>query len=185
MGDDDLSSIVEIMGCSAQELTDILKAHVEELEADGISNDKGPDMISRPDQALDIIDTMSQEIEDDLEPAVKMWLKMAHHIADKIIQETVDRLVEKVRSQSSQLELAATILRLFFEGPEGEIKREELESKVKEEMDIGDFGGNWKKPEFEEVLEGYEKEAEQLALSFAMENAKEMLDACFGVQTEE
>lgn len=56
---------------------------------------------------------------------------------------------------------------------------------MKEEMGIGDFGGNWKKPEFEEVLEEYEKEAEQLALSFAMEDAKEMLDACFGVQTEE
>lgn len=72
MREDNLDSIVEIMGCRAQELTDILKAHVEELEADGISNDKGLDIISRPDQALDIMDSMSQEIEDDLEPGVKM-----------------------------------------------------------------------------------------------------------------
>lgn len=109
---------------------------------------------------------------------------MAHHITNKIIQDAVDRLADKVCSQSPQLELAATMLRLFFEGPEGDIKRKELETRLKAEMGLGRFGSNDYELEFEQKLEEYEKEAEQLALSFAMEDAKKMLEACFGVQTE-
>lgn len=109
---------------------------------------------------------------------------MAHHITNKIIQDAVDRLADKVRSQYPQLELAATMLRLFFEGPEGDIKRKELETRLKAEMGLDNFGYNDDKLEFEEIVEEYEKEAEQLALSFAMEDAKKMVDACFGVQAE-
>ncbi|THW95197.1 hypothetical protein D6D15_01485 [Aureobasidium pullulans] len=109
---------------------------------------------------------------------LREW-RMMDHLSYKIIEESVDQLVYKLRSQSPQLELAATMFRIFFEGPEGEIKRKELESNMRDELGPIGLPG-----EFGEALEKYNKKAEELALWFVMEDAKKMLEACFGVQAE-
>ncbi|THZ27910.1 hypothetical protein D6C91_02111 [Aureobasidium pullulans] len=175
-----LLHIVELLNWRADQLEGSLSELKRDLNASGADSE----VVSTISKSRKHVEVLRMDIEKELEPEAEMSLKMAHHITNKIIQDAVDRLADKVRSQYPQLELAATMLRLFFEGPEGDIKRKELETRLKAEMGLDNFGYNDDKLEFEEIVEEYEKEAEQLALSFAMEDAKKMVDACFGVQAE-
>ncbi|THW24928.1 hypothetical protein D6D25_06706 [Aureobasidium pullulans] len=175
-----LLHLVELLRHKADKLADGLKELEDNLKASGADSE----VVSAICKSQHLVNVLCEEIWEKWEPEAEISLKMAHHITNKIIQDAVDRLAGKVRSQSPQLELAATMLRLFFEGPEGDIKRKELETRLKAEMGLGRFGTNDYELEFEQRLEEYEKEAEQLALSFAMEDAKKMVDACFGVQAE-
>jgi hypothetical protein len=100
--------------------------------------------------------------------------KMVFHIADKVIKDTVDNLADTMRSNSDQSQLAASMINLYFEGPGSDQRRKDIEVILKDsfsELRSACDGS------FEEALQIYEEEVEEMALKHANEDMKKIVDA--------
>ncbi|CAD0085160.1 unnamed protein product [Aureobasidium vineae] len=106
---------------------------------------------------------------------------MAHYIADKATKEAVDRVMDQIRSKQTQNAMASVMLGMF-QGPTADDKRKELETRIKAELGLGGLESH---DSMEERVQAYETKAEELTQRFAAEDAKKMVEACFGVQDEE
>lgn len=101
---------------------------------------------------------------------------MTHYIADKAIRDAVTRLAAKMHSQNPQTPMVTVMLEMFFENPQGNDKRKDLEATIKEKMGLGMLDASHEGADFAEKVEAFEEEAGKLALEFAIEDAKKMLD---------
>ncbi|KAG9602330.1 hypothetical protein KCU77_g2475, partial [Aureobasidium melanogenum] len=102
--------------------------------------------------------------------------KMAHYIADKAIKNAVTRLATQMRTQNPQTPMVAVVLETFFSSPQSNDKRKDLEARIKAKMGLSILGASDESEEFTEKVEFFEEKAGELALEFAIEDAKKMVD---------
>ncbi|KAL2028564.1 hypothetical protein VTO58DRAFT_109594 [Aureobasidium pullulans] len=90
------------------------------------------------------------------------------YLTEQTIKDVVDYITSQVRLHAPQVQLAAFILHLFFEGQKAAINRKMLK--------------------FEEVLEKFKKKVEKLTIKFMVEDARKLLEGqvkiCFGTWEE-
>lgn len=108
--------------------------------------------------------------------SLKSMSEMVHHIADRVIKDTVDRLADKMRSRSTECQAATTLIRIFFEGSEGEQRRKDIAVKL-EKMFVWDQLRWIGEGSFEDTLEIYKHEVEKVALKYAAEGIMRLVDA--------
>ncbi|KAG2161912.1 hypothetical protein JADG_001651 [Aureobasidium aubasidani] len=94
--------------------------------------------------------------------------KTVDYLTEQTIKDVVDYITSQVRLHAPQVQLAAFILHLFFEGQKAAINRKMLK--------------------FEEVLEKFKKKVEKLTIKFMVEDARKLLEGqvkiCFGTWEE-
>ncbi|KAG9675003.1 hypothetical protein KCU95_g16489, partial [Aureobasidium melanogenum] len=100
-------------------------------------------------------------------------INMTHYIADEAIRDAVSRLTTKIRSQNPETPIITFVLETLSESPEGNDKRKNLEARIKAKMGLRILHAD--RQDFAEK-EAFEKEAGELALEFAIEDAKKMVD---------
>lgn len=106
---------------------------------------------------------------------------MTHYIADKAIKDAVSRLAAQMRTQNPRTPMVAVVLEMFLSSPQGNDKRKDLEARIKAKMGLRILGvSDDKSGEFAEKVEVFEEKAGELALKFAIEDAKKMVDENLG-----
>ncbi|THZ93606.1 hypothetical protein D6C88_02662 [Aureobasidium pullulans] len=97
---------------------------------------------------------------------------------------TVNDIASQVRLHAPQVQLAAFIVHLFFEGQKAATNRKMLEARLLEAVKTGNLGDYAWSSEFEEVLEKFKKKVEKLTIRFMVEDARKLLESqvkiCFG-----
>ncbi|KAH0336545.1 hypothetical protein KCU81_g8570, partial [Aureobasidium melanogenum] len=106
--------------------------------------------------------------------------KMAHYIADQTIKAAVTRLATQIRLQP-QNPMVTFVLDILSESPEGNDRRKKLEARIKAKMSLAILDAGDEGSEFAEKVQAFEKEAGELALEFAIKDAKKMADEGLGM----
>lgn len=100
---------------------------------------------------------------------------MVHHVADRVIKDTVDRVADKMRSRTTQSQAATTLVEIFFGGSGSEQRRKDIEVKLGK-MFVWDQLRWIGEGSFEDVLEIYKHEVEKVALKYAAESIMRLVD---------
>ncbi|KAH0387266.1 hypothetical protein KCU92_g1724, partial [Aureobasidium melanogenum] len=102
--------------------------------------------------------------------------KMTHYIADRAIRDAVSRLDTQLRSQTPQNSVVAFVVAMSFEHPQSNDKQRDLEARIKAKMGLSILDASDESKGFAEKVEVFEEKAGELALEFAIEDAKKMID---------
>lgn len=100
---------------------------------------------------------------------------MIHHIADRVIKDTIDRLADTMRSKSPPSHFTRNMITQFFEGHEGDLRRKDIEYKLKKDFPwerLNCYGVS-----FEDALAEYEDDVKKAALKCAADNINAMVAA--------
>lgn len=101
---------------------------------------------------------------------------MTHYIADRAIRDAVSRLDTQLRSQTPQNSVVAFVVAMSFEHPQSNDKQRDLEARIKAKMGLSILDASDESKEFAEKVGVFEEKAGELALEFAIEDAKKMID---------
>ncbi|KAG9675004.1 hypothetical protein KCU95_g16486, partial [Aureobasidium melanogenum] len=171
MDEDSLRRTLRAMKKKIDELTEILEDHEERWE-------KNSSIPFDPRSCLSLVRELHEDIEEDADENAENMSGMVHHIADRVIEDTLDNLADKLRSRPSQSQLAISMIDLYFEGPGSGQRRKCIEVRLKKRLPwdaLGICEGS-----FEEALQIYEEEVEEMALKCATEHMKEMINEITG-----
>ncbi|KAG9848082.1 hypothetical protein KCU98_g5642, partial [Aureobasidium melanogenum] len=165
MDEDSLGHILFDMEEKIYRLAELLEDHERRYETASITADPHP--------CLSLVENLRTDIKRVNKEANDM-LKMIQHIADKVIKDTVDHLAHKMRSNSPQSQLATSMINLYFEGPGSDQRRKDIEVRLKDNFpelrSVCDGS-------FEQALPTYEEKVEEMALKYANEDMKKIVDA--------
>ncbi|THX38609.1 hypothetical protein D6C89_02514 [Aureobasidium pullulans] len=119
-----------------------------------------------------------------IEKETKNTRKTVDYLTEQTIKDVVNDVAVQVRLHAPQVQLAAFILHLFFEGQKAAINRKMLEARLLEAVKTGNLGDYAWSSEFEDVLENFKKKVEKLTIRFMVEDARKLLESqvkiCFG-----
>ncbi|KAG9602322.1 hypothetical protein KCU77_g2478, partial [Aureobasidium melanogenum] len=171
MDEDSLRRTLRVMDKKLDQLTDILKHQEQRWEKSNGTCDPGP--------CLSLIRDIRIEIDQDADEIAEEVSEMIHHIADRVIEDTVDHLADKMRSSSIQDSVATTLIDLFFAGPQGDERRKDLQVRLKKKFAWNNLGSILGRlfSSFEQALSYYKAEVEEMALKYANEDMKKIVDA--------
>ncbi|KAG9643243.1 hypothetical protein KCU95_g15804, partial [Aureobasidium melanogenum] len=171
MGETTLQDSVYLGLSYNNELTNIMDIWVPQLQRRGTEDD-----VETAERCKDLTKSISNTLEAAYEKADNAK-KMTHYIADKAIKDAVSRLATQMRSQNPQNPMVAFVLEHFFSSPQSNDKRKDLEARrIKAKMGLSVLDTSDESQEFAERVEAFEKEAGELALEFAIDDVKKMVD---------
>ncbi|KAH0159957.1 hypothetical protein KCU67_g6915, partial [Aureobasidium melanogenum] len=165
MDEDSLRRTLRAMKKKIDQLTEILEDHEERYEED-------PSAPFDPRPCLSLVRELHEDIEEDANDDAENMSEMVHHIADRVIKDTVYRLADKMHSSPTQSQLATSMINLYFEGPGSGQRRRVIENRLKKKFPWAAL--NFCEGSFEEALQIYEGEVEETAREFVAEHMKEM-----------
>ncbi|KAG9598283.1 hypothetical protein KCU77_g2525, partial [Aureobasidium melanogenum] len=155
--------------CYNNELTEALDTWAPQLQRRGTKED-----VETAEHCKDLIQTISYNLEAAKKEADNAK-KMTHYIADKAIKDAVAHLCTQMRSQPRN-PMIAFVVEMFFESPQSNDKRKDLEARIKAKMGLDVLDAGEEGTEFAEKVQAFEKEAGELALEFAIEDPEKMVD---------
>ncbi|KAG9730166.1 hypothetical protein KCU73_g11934, partial [Aureobasidium melanogenum] len=173
MDEDSLRRTLRAMKKKIVQLTEILADHEERYDDD-------PSASFNPRTCLSLVQELYEDIEEDANDDAETMSEMVHHISDRVIKDTVDRLADTMRSNSPSSQFARNMIDQFFEGPEGDQRRKNIEHKLKEEFGwekLNSSGSLTYEGVFKEALMDYEYDVKKAALDHASDDIHEMIEA--------
>ncbi|KAH0369316.1 hypothetical protein KCU65_g3500, partial [Aureobasidium melanogenum] len=165
MDEESLSNILDDMEKKVGQFDELLEDHDE---ADSKTLD--------PQPCLSLVEGLRAAIGRARNEANNMW-EMIRYVEDRVIKDTIDHLADKMRSNSTQSQLATSMINLYFEGPGSDQRREYIEVRLKDNYDelCSACDGS-----FQDALKIYEKEVEEMALKYVNEDMQSIVDEITG-----
>lgn len=102
---------------------------------------------------------------------------MIHHICDRVIRNTVDRLAHTMRSNSPESQFASNLIDLFFKGTEGDQRRKDIERRLRQKFGWDKLGSLTYESMFGDAITDYEYDVEEAALKYAFDDIADMVAA--------
>ncbi|KAG9518968.1 hypothetical protein KCV07_g5285, partial [Aureobasidium melanogenum] len=165
MDEDSLRCTLRVMKNKLDQLTEILEDHKERWEKD-------PSVSFDPRTCLSFVHELHVDIEGDANDDAENMSEMVHHIAYKVIKDTVKRLADTMHSTPTQSQLATSMINLYFEGPGSDQRRKVIENRLKKKFPWDALV--FCEGSFEEALQTFEREVEETARGYVAEPMKEM-----------
>ncbi|KAG9559936.1 hypothetical protein KCU71_g7440, partial [Aureobasidium melanogenum] len=127
MDKDSVRHTIQDMEEKLEQLAEILENHEQRFERD-------PSATFDPHLCLSLVQKLRSDLDEDGDTAAENASEMIHHISDRVIKDTVDRLVDTMRANSPPSQFARNLINQFFEGPEGDQRRKNIEHKLREKF---------------------------------------------------
>ncbi|KAG9643732.1 hypothetical protein KCU64_g11633, partial [Aureobasidium melanogenum] len=165
--------------CNFEDVLEKYRVKVEKLALEYVVEEAKEMFEKDEEETAEHCKNLAKRVFDTLEEAyVKAYnaKNLAHYIADKAIRDAVAHLAAQMRMQNPRTPMVAVVLEMLFSNPEGNDKRKDLEARIKAKMGLGVLNSGDESKEFAEKVQAFEKEAGELALEFAIEDAKKMVD---------
>ncbi|CAD0098637.1 unnamed protein product [Aureobasidium mustum] len=173
MDESSLRDALQRMEKKLYQLTEILEDHKQSWE-------RNSSVTFDPRPSLSLVEELRADVRQDGDIAAENASEMIHHIADKVIKDTIDHLPELMRSKSPESQSATDMIDQFFGCPEGDRRRKDIEHRLKKRF-VWDQLSSWIcGATFEYALSDYEYEVEKAALRYVADDLKELVATITG-----